>query len=97
MEGKYHVANAVSTVISAGLHAHLHGDGSNRRNSNANPILSSPQNTLDEAERIRAAWTVFNLDKAWSVALDSEPNFPIGMGNSNGVDQYINEAVSEPV
>lgn len=69
LEGKYHVANAVSTALSTGLH---------KIRSSENIAVASPlppaQDPTEEGERIIAAWTVFNLDKAWAVALDSEPN-----------------------
>ncbi|KAF8153414.1 hypothetical protein B0H34DRAFT_784478 [Crassisporium funariophilum] len=67
-EGKYHVANAVSTAVSAGLHK--------IRSSQPSPTTISPPNDpIEEGERIIGAWTVFNLDKCWAIALESTPNF----------------------
>ena len=68
-EGKYHVANAVSTAISAGLHKI-------RSNSPSTPpTLPAHRDMIEEGERIICAWNVFNLDKCWAVALDDAPNF----------------------
>ena len=75
LEGKYHVANAVSTALSAGFHK-LRSANTGPSNAHpANPALPAPRDATEEGERIVAAWTVFNLDKAWAVALDSNPNF----------------------
>ena len=67
-EGKYHVANAVSTAITVGLH---------KLRSSAGPIspLPPPRDATEEGERIICAWTVFNLDKCWAIALEDSPNF----------------------
>ncbi|KAF9523180.1 hypothetical protein CPB83DRAFT_898999 [Crepidotus variabilis] len=72
LEGKYHVANAVSTSLSIGLHKIRSSHNDSVPNSTT---LPRPQDSTEEGERIIAAWTVFNLDKAWALALDSEPNF----------------------
>ena len=68
-EGKYHIANAVSTTISAGLHK--------LRSSSPVSTSSLPlqRDVIEEGERIICAWNVFNLDKCWAVALDDSPNF----------------------
>jgi hypothetical protein len=68
-EGKYHVANAVSTTISAGLHK--------IRSSNqvAQSTLPADYDMVEEGERIICAWIVLNLDKCWAVALADSPNF----------------------
>ncbi|KAF8997582.1 hypothetical protein BDQ17DRAFT_1248425 [Cyathus striatus] len=70
-EGKYHVTVAVSTAVSAGL----------TRLRSRQPVqtngafaLSPPSDPIEEGERIAAFWTVFNLDKYWSAALESSPN-----------------------
>jgi hypothetical protein len=65
-EGKYHVANAVSTAVSAGLH---------KIRSSTTATNVPQRNTIDEAEGIICAWNVLNLDKCWAVALDDSPNF----------------------
>ena len=68
-EGKYHVANAVSTAVSAGLHKL-------RSSSPITPTtLPLQRDMIEEGERIICAWNVFNLDKCWAVALDDSPNF----------------------
>ena len=68
-EGKYHVANAVSTAVSAGLHK--------IRSTSPTTLVTLPphRDMIEEGERIICAWTVFNLDKCWAVALDDAPNF----------------------
>ena len=63
LEGKYHVANAVGIVVGSGLHLGVGLDDGD---------------VIQRAERINAAWAVLNLDRAWAIALDSEPNFPRG-------------------
>ena len=69
-EGKYHVANAVSTAVSAGLH---------KLRSSTSPTtpttLPLQHDMIDEGERIICAWNVLNLDKCWAIALDDSPNF----------------------
>ncbi|PPQ73276.1 hypothetical protein CVT24_009931 [Panaeolus cyanescens] len=72
-EGKYHVANAVSTALSAGLHKIRSANGGSR--SSTPPPLAPPRDATEEGERIIGAWTVFTLDKAWAVALEHAPNF----------------------
>ena len=68
-QGKYHVANAVSTAVSAGLHK-LRSSGP------TSPVTLPPhRDVIEEGERIICAWNVFNLDKCWAVALDDTPNF----------------------
>jgi len=68
-EGKYHVANAASTAVSAGLH----------KIRSTSPILPATlpphRDAVEEGERIICAWNVFNLDKCWAVALEDSPNF----------------------
>ena len=68
-EGKYHVANAVSTAVSAELHKI-------RSTRPISPATIPPHHDgIEEGERIICAWTVFNLDKCWAVALGDSPNF----------------------
>ena len=68
-EGKYHLANAVSTAVSAGLHKI-------RSSTPSAPATLPPhRDMIEEGERIICAWNVFNLDKCWAVALDDAPNF----------------------
>ncbi len=46
------------------------------RNTSTGPmsILPSPQDAIEEGERVDACWTGFILDKCWAVALASVPN-----------------------
>lgn len=74
-EGKYHLANAVSTTLSAGLHKIRSVNGSSSRSGGTPPPLAPPRDATEEGEHIMGAWTVFSLDKAWAVALDHTPNF----------------------
>ena len=68
-EGKHHVANAVSTAISAGLHKL-------RSSTPVTPTTLPPhRDMIEEGERIICAWTVLNLDKCWAIALEDSPNF----------------------
>ena len=69
-EGKYHVANAVSTTVSSGLHK------IRSTTPISSPVLPPHCDLIEEGERIIGAWTVFNLDKCWAIALDDfSPNF----------------------
>ena len=69
VEGKHHLAFAVSTALSAGLHR--------IRSANwmINPNLPTPRDSVEEGELILGWWTVFNLDKAWAAGLICSPNF----------------------
>ena len=68
-KGKYHVANAVSTAVSSGLHK-LRSSGP------TSPVTLPPhRDMIEEGERIICAWNVFNLDKCWAIAFDDFPNF----------------------
>ena len=69
LEGKYHVATAVSTATSAGLHK--------LRSSSSTLLVTLPphRDMIEEGERIICAWNVFNLDKCWAIALNDHPNF----------------------
>lgn len=69
-EGKHHVANAVSTLLSIGLH----------KLRTTSPIrlmamLPPHRDMIEEGERIICAWTVLNLDRSWALALEHTPNF----------------------
>ncbi|CAA7263447.1 unnamed protein product [Cyclocybe aegerita] len=79
LEGKYHLATAVSTALSAGLHkirSASPGGGSPVASVGAgNNQLAPARDAVEEGERIIAGWTVFTMDKVWAVALDYEPNF----------------------
>ena len=68
-EGKYHVASAVATALSAGLHK--------LRSSGSTSLVTLPphRDMIEEGERIICAWNVFNLDKCWAIALNDPPNF----------------------
>ncbi|KAF8184682.1 hypothetical protein BJ912DRAFT_974338 [Pholiota molesta] len=59
-EGKYHLANAVSTAISPPLE---------------NNTIPGPRDSTEEGERIIGAWVILTLDKVWATALEYNPNF----------------------
>lgn len=77
LEGKYHSSAAASLAISCGLNKIRSAS-----NSAPNPdlvgnqsfTLPIPRDTIEEGERINGFWTVFILDKCWSVALGSPSN-----------------------
>lgn len=76
LEGRYHSSAAASLAISCGLNKI-------RSASTFTPnldlvgnsfTLPAPQDSIEEGERINGFWTVFILDKCWSVALRSPSN-----------------------
>ncbi|KAF8965744.1 hypothetical protein BDZ97DRAFT_1658530 [Flammula alnicola] len=75
-EGKYHVANAVSTAFSAGMHKiRSAAPAQGQSGGSANNRMPRPRDSTEEGERILGAWTVLTLDKCWAVALEHTPNF----------------------
>lgn len=69
LEGRYHTGSAVSLVLSARLHKIRSVEG-------AGPsVLPLPTDFIEEAERIKAFWTVFVLDNCWTTADGSPSNF----------------------
>jgi hypothetical protein len=73
-EGKYHVATAVSTIFSAGLHK-IRAVTPMPPSLSPSGRLDPPQDSTDEAQRVLSCWTVLMLDKSWAIALDHSPNF----------------------
>lgn len=87
LEGRYHANAAVSLVISCGLHkirpeasephpvASQMGAAVNLGfSSNVSGglfELSIPIDSVDLGERINIFWSVYNIDKCWSVAVNS--------------------------
>ncbi|KZT69879.1 hypothetical protein DAEQUDRAFT_765192 [Daedalea quercina L-15889] len=63
LEGRYHCSAAVALALSA----HLHKIRSLSTSDTSQPP-DQPLDRIDEGERINAFWTVFMLDRAWSVA-----------------------------
>ncbi|KAF7323345.1 Zn(2)-C6 fungal-type domain-containing protein [Mycena chlorophos] len=63
LEGKYHATNAASLTLANGLHI--------VRSQNKPSVLPPPRDSIEEGERVHAFWSVLNLDKTWSVALDT--------------------------
>lgn len=73
-EGKYHVATAVSTLFSAGLHK-IRAVSAMAPSLSSSGRLEPPRDSMDEAQRILCCWTALILDKSWAIALDHSPNF----------------------
>lgn len=71
-EGKHHVANAVSTALSSGMHKIRSAAPGQQSTRNR---ISSPRDPVEEGERIIGAWTVLTLDKVWATVLEHTPNF----------------------
>ncbi|KAF9483268.1 hypothetical protein BDN70DRAFT_873958 [Pholiota conissans] len=72
-EGKYHLANAVATAISVGMHK-IRSVTPQQPQSDNNTI-PPPRNSTEEGERIIGAWLILTLDKLWAAALEYTPNF----------------------
>ncbi|KAH9917601.1 uncharacterized protein B0H18DRAFT_1123478 [Fomitopsis serialis] len=70
LEGRYHCSAAVALVLSGRLHKirSLSAPGSN-------PPSDQPLDRIEEGERINAFWTVFAMDKGWSVVSGSPSQF----------------------
>ncbi|KAH8093821.1 hypothetical protein BXZ70DRAFT_385305 [Cristinia sonorae] len=70
LEGAYHVTAAVSFVLGSNLHQITDWKGTGAV-STAAFQLPMPADAIEQGERINAFWTVFCLDRCWSVALGS--------------------------
>ena len=66
VEGGYHAAAAVSIAVACSLHKIR-----SSRNPTAAILLTPPIDEIDEGERINAFWTVFVLDRCWTVWMQS--------------------------
>ena len=77
LEGRYHSSAAASLAISCGLNK-IRSASNFAPNldlvGNHSFMLPVPRDTIDEGERIHGFWTVFILDKCWSVSLRSPSN-----------------------
>ena len=67
IEGGYHAAAAVSITVACSLHKIR----SPRNSPTAAIILPQPVDVIEEGERINAFWTVFVLDRCWTVWMQS--------------------------
>lgn len=78
LEGSYHAAAAVSIAVACKLHKLrsaswvVHAPGSP---SGQEVQLFPPADDVEEGERIRAFWTVFALDRCWTVWTNSSSVF----------------------
>lgn len=72
LEGGYHVTAAVSIVLASNLHQ-THDHRNPTPASVSEPYqLPPPADSIVHGERVNAFWTVFCLDRCWSVALGSQ-------------------------
>lgn len=72
-EGKYHVANAVSTALSVRMHK-IRSAVPTGQPPTSSP-MPAPRDSLEEGEHIIGAWTVLTLDTMWATVLSHSPNF----------------------
>ncbi|PBK70072.1 hypothetical protein ARMSODRAFT_123581 [Armillaria solidipes] len=70
LEGKYHVAKAVSLANGSGI-VKIRSDQINPREISG---LRAAQDPIEEGERVDACWNMIILDKCWAVALASPTN-----------------------
>ena len=78
LEGSYHAAAAVSIAVACRLHKIRSTSGLVMPSGSQNGQevrLIPPSDSIEEGERIRAFWTVFALDRYWSVWTQSSSVF----------------------
>ena len=75
LEGTYHTTAAVSIAIASRLHLIRSGRRSRPATEPTAYRLPPPADLLEEGERINGFWTVFVLDRCWSIASGSAPAF----------------------
>ncbi|KAF8916513.1 hypothetical protein CPB85DRAFT_287571 [Mucidula mucida] len=80
LEGRYHISAAMSIGMAAGL------SKVRSRTPQTVPItaLAATMDPIEEGERVYACWTALAMDKSWSVALASGPNFPCPANTEGG-------------
>ncbi|KAJ3795906.1 Zn(2)-Cys(6) binuclear cluster domain-containing protein [Lentinula aff. detonsa] len=77
LEGKYHMSAAVSLTLGAQLHKiralptgiNNSADSPLQQISVAGPLLTPPNDQIEEGERINAFWMVYTLSNCWGVAV----------------------------
>ncbi|KAF9069268.1 hypothetical protein BDP27DRAFT_740437 [Rhodocollybia butyracea] len=76
LEGKWHLNNATSLILSARMHRIRSFQDSDAQGLaitlQASMLLPSAQNVVEEGQRINAMWTVFGLNCLWS-AVEGAP------------------------
>ncbi|GJE91607.1 Zn(II)2Cys6 transcription factor [Phanerochaete sordida] len=77
-EGSYHAAAAVSIAVACELHKLPWADGGGGAGAGA---PGSPVDDADGGTRLRAFWTVFALERAWSAWMHSTPAWPVEVVN----------------
>ncbi|KAI0741711.1 hypothetical protein C8Q80DRAFT_1110202, partial [Daedaleopsis nitida] len=86
LEGIYHTNAAVSIAIASRLHV-MRSARRSRTAADATAFrLPPPVDTLEEGERINGFWTVFILDRCWSIASGSAPAFTDDESNGTQID-----------
>ncbi|KIK63118.1 hypothetical protein GYMLUDRAFT_481274 [Collybiopsis luxurians FD-317 M1] len=77
LEGRWHLNNAVSLILSARMHrirsSHIY-DNTQALSIDTTTTLPPARNFPEEGERINAIWTVLALDCLWS-AVEGKPTF----------------------
>ncbi|KAL5504749.1 hypothetical protein ACEPAH_7412 [Sanghuangporus vaninii] len=83
MEGRYHLSAAGTGVLACGLHRisdHQRSPTSQISLSGLGVggmlVMDPPQDAIELGERINLFWSVYALDRCWSVALGSAPAIP---------------------
>lgn len=79
LEGSYHASSAASLAIQWGLHQIGAADGTPNgvlTEWGTSFSLEPPVDAIEQGERILTFWQVYNLDRAWSVALQRPSIIP---------------------
>lgn len=75
LEGRYHSNAAVALSLSCRLNKLRSSNNTPNPPGGLNVDLAPPVDALEEGERINAFWSVFILDKSWSVRAGSTSHF----------------------
>ena len=75
LEGRYHSNAAVALSLSCRLNKLRSNNNTPNPPGVLNVDLAPPADALEEGERINAFWSVFILDKSWSVRAGSPSHF----------------------
>ncbi|KAH9918952.1 uncharacterized protein B0H18DRAFT_1120056 [Fomitopsis serialis] len=75
LEGRYHTNAAVALSLSCRLNKLRSNSNTPNPPGILNVDLAPPTDALEEGERINAFWSVFILDKSWSVRAGSPSHF----------------------
>ena len=89
LEGSYHIAAAVSIAVACKLHKIRSASWVMQHPgapSGQEVQLFPPTDDIEEGERIRAFWTVFSLDRCWTIWTGSSSVFIIKSTVATQVD-----------